>query len=81
MSSYLPDFSVRDDPRKEKRITTVFVASCLVSTVSLHVRSTQKERGRSRSHVGIWAAHERDFQADTKAENEAAKFEKEQTRY
>ena len=43
LSSYLPDPFVSDDPREEKRIIKVFVCSCLVSTVSRHVRSAQKE--------------------------------------
>ena len=40
---HFPDPFVRDDPKRRERIMTVFVASCPVSTVSRHVRSTQKE--------------------------------------
>ena len=42
LSSYHPDLLVRDDPREKKNHFS-FVGSCLVSTVSRHVRSTQKE--------------------------------------
>ena len=41
---HLPNPFVTDDPKRRERINTVFVESCPVSTVSLHVRSTQKEQ-------------------------------------
>ena len=53
LSSYHPDLLVRDDPREERES----VGSCLVSTVSRHVRSTQKEHIDDRNVQHRQSAH------------------------
>ena len=52
LSSYLPDPFVRDDPRKEKESLQFLWVLVLVSTVSRHARSTQKDY----IHIlkGVW---------------------------